>query len=185
WNGTRYSKTSLVSLAQVYQSSAEKYKRDIGVFLMHWFSEDPLVSVQTSGSTGEPKTIRVKKEYMINSCLATQKFFKLPEKTLALLCLPATYIAGKLMLVRAIVLGWHLDAVEPRANPLKSCQKTYDFCAMTPFQLNHSLAELHKVKKIIVGGGALSDSLLAKIQNRNPEIFESYGMTETLTHIAV
>lgn len=157
---------------------------EINSFLNKWFDTNSYVEVKTSGSTGKPKVIQLQKKHMVNSAIATGKFFKLHENTTALLCMSPNFIAGKMMLVRAMVLGWHLDVVKPISNPLNKCDKHYDFSAMVPLQLLNSLGDLHKVKKLIVGGGAVSNELLGKIQNSNTEVFETYGMTETITHIA-
>lgn len=184
WNGKPLTKTQLLHLATNYKSSAEKHLQDIGLFLEAWFDENPLIEVQTSGSTGAPKKMWVKKQYMVNSAKATQDFFELPAQTSALLCLPATYIAGKLMLVRALTLGWEMDSVKPQAHPLEVHKKRYDFIAFTPYQLEKSMENLHLANKIMVGGGMVSSTLLEKIQNIPSEIFETYAMTETLTHIA-
>mgnify|MGYP003387975131 FL=1 len=89
------------------------------LFLSDWFSANDFVKVTTSGSTGKPAVIVLKKEFMKNSALATGDFFDVQENTTALLCLPVAYIAGKMMLVRALVLGWHLDVVKPTSKPLK------------------------------------------------------------------
>ncbi|SDX49271.1 O-succinylbenzoic acid--CoA ligase [Lutibacter oricola] len=158
---------------------------EVHSFLIDWFDTKLFVEVKTSGSTGTPKIIKLQKEFMINSALATGSYFNLNEKTTALLCMSANYIAGKMMLVRALTLGWHLDVVEANSNPLKDLDKTYDFSAMVPLQLNNSLNEIHKVKRLIVGGGVVSNELLQKIKNIKTEIFATYGMTETITHIAV
>src|SRR5699024_610766 len=160
------------------------YLQHIGLFFQDWLNDSPLIEVQTSGSTGRPKRITVQKQRMINSAIATGHFFELPAQTTALLCMPATYIAGKLMLVRAMVLGWHLDNVQPQARPFTVTKKQYDFGAITPYQLQHSLADLDHVKKLIVGGGVVSDHLRAAVQQYPTAIYETYGMTETLTHIA-
>ncbi|MGO3707878.1 MAG: AMP-binding protein [Mesonia hippocampi] len=174
----------LLALAKFYLNEGEPFQEEIALFLQDWLDDKDYVFVKTSGSTGTPKTIKVKKQFMVNSAVATGKFFKLPEKTTALLCLPATYIAGKLMLVRAMVLGWHLDSVQPKSNPLDAVFKRYDFSAMTPFQLDNSLGRLHLVKKLIVGGGAISVHLKRLIQGIDTKVYETYGMTETVTHIA-
>lgn len=159
--------------------------KDIYVFLNDWFNKDEFINVITSGSTGKPAQIKLKKEHMINSARATGSFFKLPEDTTALLCLSPNYIAGKMMLVRALTLGWQLDMVEPGINPLDKLKKHYDFCAMVPIQVQNSLSKLHFIKKLIVGGGAVSIELIKKLQNVSTEVFATYGMTETITHIAV
>ena len=140
--------------------------------------------MQTSGSTGTPKIIEIKKEFMINSALATGAYFDLHENTSALLCMNPDFIAGKMMLVRALVLGWKLDVVTPSLNPLKELEKTYDFSAMVPLQVSNSLSDLHKIKKLIIGGGVISNELESKLQSIKTECFATYGMTETVSHIA-
>ncbi|MDF1517127.1 MAG: AMP-binding protein [Lutibacter sp.] len=158
---------------------------EVSDFLRNWFDENSFVEVKTSGSTGNPKIIRLQKSHLINSAKATGDYFNLPENTTALLCMSTNYIAGKMMLVRALTLGWHLDVVKPTSNPLKNSDKNYDFSAMVPLQLHNSLEDIHKIKKMIVGGGTVSNELLSKIQEVKTEIFATYGMTETITHIAV
>ncbi len=153
-------------------------------FLTEWFSNDRELIVQTSGSTGMPKKIAIHKKFMINSAIATGEFFNLQAKTKALLCLSPSYIAGKMMLVRAMVLGWNLDVIAPVSLPLRK-NKTYDFVAMVPLQVQKSIKDLYKVKLILVGGGVLDKKILDKITFQNTKIFQSYGMTETVTHIAV
>ncbi|MCH3884739.1 AMP-binding protein [Tenacibaculum aquimarinum] len=151
-------------------------------FLFNWFSSDE-IQVQTSGSTGKPKVIQLKKEFMINSALATGNFFHLPENTTALLCLSPDYIAGKMMLVRALTLGWQLDLVAPTSKV--KINKEYDFSAMVSIQVENSIAEINKIKKLIIGGGVVSEELKNKLQKINTAFFATYGMTETITHIAV
>ena len=158
---------------------------DTAIFLEQWFSGDEKLKVMTSGSTGKPKEIELGKVQMVNSALATGNFFGLFSKTSALLCLPTKYIAGKMMLVRAMILGWELDVVEPASSPLRGLTSSYDFVAMVPLQLENSLEDLYKIRSLIVGGAAVSVPLAAKIKNKKTKIFATYGMTETITHIAV
>ncbi|WP_372794726.1 AMP-binding protein [Lutibacter sp.] len=158
---------------------------ELQFFLKQWFNKENFIQVNTSGSTGNPKLIQLQKKHMVNSALATGTYFHLPKNTKALLCMSPNFIAGKMMLVRALTLGWYIDVVEPTSNPLKNINKQYDFSAMVPLQLNNSLSDIYKIKKLIVGGGAVSNELLNKIQNINTEVFATYGMTETITHIAV
>ncbi|CAL2085225.1 AMP-binding protein [Tenacibaculum sp. 190524A02b] len=164
---------------------SKKLSEEVVSFLKAWYDVNDFVIVQTSGSTGKPKSIKLKKEYMVNSAKATGAFFELPEKTSALLCMSVNYIAGKMMLVRALTLGWHIDIKRAEANPLKNVEKKYDFCAMVPMQLAASLKELGKIEKLIVGGGVVSNDLYKQIQNKSTKIYATYGMTETITHIAV
>ena len=140
-------------------SYAHDFSKELYGFFETWFSKDPFILVNTSGSTGVPKEIMLQKEQMIHSAFATGKYFDLEENTTALLCLSANFIAGKMMLVRALILGWKLDVVLPDASPLKNIQKEYDFSAMVPLQLENSIHSLHLIKTLIVGGGVVSIDL--------------------------
>ena len=183
-NKLHFINEELAAVAYSYIKEGEPYEGSVGNFLLDWLNDRDYIEAKTSGSTGPPKVIRLKKKHMINSALATGKFFELPAGTTALHCLPCEFIAGKMMLVRAMVLGWQLDIVPPRANPLDQLFKIYDFCAMTPFQLDNSLGRLHLVKKLIIGGGSVSSHQKELVQGLRTEIFETYGMTETITHVA-
>lgn len=159
--------------------------KEVYLFLNQWFDNAAFVAVNTSGSTGKPKIIKLKKEHMINSALATATYFNIGPKATALLCLSPNYIAGKMMLVRALTLGLCLDIVDPTGNPLENIEKEYDFSAMVPLQLFNALATIEKIKTLIVGGGVVSFPLQCKIQNVSTKIYATYGMTETTSHIAV
>lgn len=159
---------------------------EVYVFLKELFSKSTAIKVQTSGSTGVPKKIHIRKRYLLNSAKMTASFFKLEKGASALLCLSTDYIAGKMMLVRALVHGWHLDIVSATANPLKAINKTYDFSAMTPMQVAQSIDDLHKVKTLIIGGGVVSKDLQEKLQHKpTTTCFATYGMTETVSHVAL
>ena len=164
---------------------AETNYSEIVSFLQNWFDDSLHVSVNTSGSTGKPKSIPLQKKHMIHSAKATGKIFDLQENASTLLCLPINFIAGKMMLIRAITLGWHLDIVPPSKNPLKNIEKEYDFSAMTPMQVFYSLKYMSKIKKIIIGGGTISEEIQHKITEVPTKMYATYGMTETCTHIAI
>lgn len=184
-NGQNFNDFELYEFAKELEKSGEHYEIQIGKFLKQWLDKTSSVLVKTSGSTGTPKEIQLCKQQMINSAKATGIFFKLPEKTTALLCLPANYIAGKMMLVRAMVLGWNLHVVAPEKDAITQYDNEYDFVAMVPYQVHHSIKSLNKIRKLIIGGGAISEKLNQELQNVNTEVFATYGMTETITHIAV
>ena len=164
---------------------SQSISKEINQFLKEWFSIDPYIVVKTSGSTGNPKSISLRKDFMINSALATGSYFQLGENTKALCCLPINFIAGKMMLVRALVLGWNLDVIEPTSNPLQEITKEYDFSAMVPLQLRNSFSKIDQIKTLIVGGGVVSKDLEKAIQTVNTKCYATYGMTETITHIAI
>ena len=164
---------------------SQSISREINKFLIEWFSTDPYILVKTSGSTGNPKSIHLRKDFMINSALATGHYFQLGENTKALCCLPIKFIAGKMMLVRALTLGWDLDVIESTSNPLQEITKEYDFSAMVPLQLRNSISKINQIKTLIVGGGVVSKDLKKAIQSVHTKCFATYGMTETSTHVAV
>jgi len=181
----QYSTPELLEFAKNLENKGTHYEINIGVFLQQWLNDSDTVNVKTSGSTGKPKDISLFKNRMVNSAKATGVFFKLGENTTSLLCLPSNYIAGKMMLVRAMVLGWNLHIVAPQKDALTQYDNDYDFVAMVPYQVEYSIAALHKVHKLIIGGGAISKELDDKLQEVDTEVFATYGMTETITHIAV
>jgi O-succinylbenzoic acid--CoA ligase len=160
-------------------------------FLEEWFSDSDTVKVQTSGSTGVPKIFDIEKNKMINSAEMTCNFLGLQEGDTALICLPVEYISGKMMVVRSIVRKLKLMIVDPSTKPVEHLNEEIDFCAMTPLQVENSLDQLHLVKNLIIGGAAISDSLKKKIiqalslSNSSTKIFETYGMSETLSHIGL
>lgn len=154
-------------------------------FFKSWFSQSDFMSVKTSGSTGKPKVFDIEKSKMVNSATMTCDFLKLESQNTALLCLPVEYISGKMLLVRAIVRKMTVIVVEPSLHPLENINTPIDFCAMTPLQVENSLDKLHLIKKLIIGGAAVSESLKSKLSTINTEIYETYGMSETLSHIAL
>ena len=184
-NEKSFSLTDLILLAEALQLEGDKEEKEISEFLLEWLYPKNTILVNTSGSTGSPKTIVLEKEKMIASAKATGTFFDLPAGIDALQCLSVNYIAGKMMLVRAMTLGWHLDIVSPNKQPLLQTIKSYDFAAMVPMQVQHSLKELHRIKKIIVGGAPVSAVLEKQLQEVPSKVFATYGMTETITHVAI
>ena len=185
FNSISYQFNELKEVAYELIKEGKPYEKAIGDFLLCWLDDKPTIEVKTSGSTGTPKNCILQKQHMINSALTTGEYFHLMPGNTSLLCLLADYIAGKMMIVRAMVLGLELDCVEPVSTPLAGLYKDYDFIAMVPVQLEKSLDELKRVKTLIIGGAAISGNLLKKVQEKHTAIFETYGMTETITHVAV
>lgn len=183
-NEKHFSKKELCLFANEIAVSKEEYEQQLAKFILEWFDNKDYIELTTSGTTGTPKIIQLKKEAMVNSALATAAFFNLKENCKALHCLPTQYIAGKMMLVRALVLGWDMDFVKPDTHPLDGDAKTYDFAAMVPLQVEKSLKHLHRVKTIIIGGAKLDITLVNKLKTIPTALYETYGMTETITHIA-
>lgn len=170
-------------------SSLTEFEKKVKIFLEEWFSEKTEVNVQTSGSTGVPKIFEIEKKKMVNSAVMTCNFLGLKEGNTALLCLPVEYISGKMMIVRSIERKLKLIITNPSLNPVENLEEEIDFCAMTPLQVENSLEKLHLIKNLIIGGAAVSESLKNKILQMKPSpsnrIFETYGMSETLSHIGL
>ncbi|MFT7612119.1 MAG: O-succinylbenzoic acid--CoA ligase [Parvicellaceae bacterium] len=162
---------------------------EVFVFLKSWYSTDEKIHQKTSGSTGDPKIIELSREMMIASARATCKHFNIVDKSTIHLCLPVDYIAGKMMLIRAMVSGARLIVEEPAGSPLKGNRDKINFCAMTPMQVHGILKEdptrFDLVKQLIIGGGTVSNVLNRMLQNLNTLCYSTYGMTETATHVAV
>ncbi|MEE8437199.1 MAG: enolase C-terminal domain-like protein [Candidatus Neomarinimicrobiota bacterium] len=158
----------------------------VNEFIKDWLNPEDSIKIMTSGSTGKPKEFMVKKKHMLNSALSTADCFGLKEGDSALLCLPVKFIAGKMMIVRSLVIGLDLTIVPPVSDPLSELDGLFDFTALVPLQLRRCLENgtVKKVRKIIVGGGRLGTDLEVLTQNINTTVFETFGMTETLTHVA-
>lgn len=159
-------------------------------FLSDWLNEEEHVTVHTSGSTGAPKPIQLQKSRMAAHALMTGDYFQLQPGDKALVCLPAAYIAGKMMLVRGIVLGLDLTFVEPGSRPLANLPpQDFAFAAMVPLQveqsLQHDKTAFEKIRTVIIGGAPISPALREQLQRCSNHVYATYGMTETITHIAV
>ncbi|MDO3427290.1 AMP-binding protein [Chryseobacterium sp. APV1] len=160
-------------------------------FLEEWFSDSDTVKVQTSGSTGTPKVFDIEKSRMMNSAEMTCDFLGLKEGDTALICLPVEYISGKMMVVRSMMRKLKLIVVDPSVKPVETLDRKIDFCAMTPLQVENSLDKLYLIKNLIIGGAAVSEDVKKKmkeaLKNSDSEnfIFETYGMSETLSHIGL
>ena len=173
-------------------------------FLEEWNNPSPYVHVKTSGSTGAPKPMLVEKQRMLNSARITCDFLGLRPGDTALLCMSLDYIAGKMMVVRSLERGLKLTTVEPSGHPLSTSNlppstfhiphSTFHiphFTAMVPLQVYNTLQvpeereRLKKIKHLIIGGGAIDDSLAAELKDFPNNIWSTYGMTETLSHIAL
>ncbi|MBL0738147.1 AMP-binding protein [Flavobacterium sp. GN10] len=183
-NGYHLNAKDLCRVAYSFIKEGDAYEQSIGEFFLDWFDKKDYVEMTTSGTTGLPKLVRLKKQAMIQSALATGDFFDLKPGDKALLCLPTQFIAGKMMLVRSLILGLELDVVSPSLHPLQFNTTTYDFVAMVPLQVQNSIEGLSKVRKLIIGGAKLDSALEEKLLSLKTEIYETYGMTETITHIA-
>ena len=185
-NGLSYTQADdLLQFAVELKAQGAPHEVQLANFLNEWFDNQSFILATTSGSTGEPKQMRLAKSAMIQSARTTGKALELGAGTEALLCLSPNFIAGKMMAVRALTLGWHLHVVAPSMEALTEYDSQYDFAALVPAQATSSLTALEKVGTVLIGGGAVSPSLEANLKEIDTRAFASYGMTETVSHIAL
>ena len=161
-----------------------KEKKDYYNFLKSWFDHKDYILTKTSGSTGNPKEIKLKKLDLIESSKLTARYFDLKVGDKVINCLPIKYIAGKMMLVRSLVLGLDLYIFPVTSSPISDLKNNYELIAFTPIQLENSIPFIEKIKKVLVGGSPVQKTLKEKILDSKSTVYETYGMTETITHIA-
>ena len=180
----------ITSLYESHESEMTVSEKDVVSFLLLWFDEKDFIEVKTSGSTGEPKLIKLPKETMRKSAQTTLDFFSLKPGMTALLALPVSYIAGKMMVVRALEGDLRLKSIDvtsditPFLKSLPEEELIFDFCALIPMQIekvlaNNELKSLNKLRNIIVGGAPLNDTTIKALKESQSNIFITYGMTET------
>jgi O-succinylbenzoic acid--CoA ligase len=177
------------------------YFKKVFEFKKAWEFGQETFEIQTSGSTGQPKKILLRRKQMLASVKMTAKAFNLKEGDTAFCCLNIDYIAGMMMLVRAFEIGMDLLIVEPKSNPFEDIEKHLyilkanrgqNFFAFVPLQIQTLLDNtpiysdiLNSAKAIIIGGAAVNEAILEKIQKIYRPVYVTYGMSETLTHIAI
>lgn len=213
-NGTTYSAEQCrvpdgMTISMLHQTMLEQHGEksflvDVAKFLEEWFNSSDLLQVQTSGSTGTPKKLMVEKDRMMNSACMTLSFLGLKAGDGALLCMPLAYIAGKMVVVRSLVGRLNLCVTEPSSNPMQAWyeQELSDgksasdivvptFAAMIPMQVYNCVRDplsdklLRQVRELIIGGGAVDVDLGARLNDYPNHVWSTYGMTETLSHIAL
>ncbi len=173
------------------QYGKDSFHSALADLLAEWFDSSERLNVQTSGSTGVPKVLSVEKRRMINSAMMTVSFLNLKADDTALLCMPLRYIAGKMVVVRALVAGLNLIPVTPCGHPLKGLENAPVFAAMIPMQVFNSLSVhdekvlLTRITHLIIGGGAIDVQMEEELKDFPNAVWSTYGMTETLSHIAM
>ncbi len=164
---------------------------DLKKFTDEWLSDVPAIEVHTSGSTGRPTRIQVEKSRMRHSAALTMRTLGLNKGGTALLCMPLQYIGGKMMVVRALEWGMQLIAVEPSGHPLSDIDQPITLAAMVPMQVWNSLQvpeerkRLQGIQHLLIGGGAINEQLAAALRPFTNAVWSTYGMTETVSHIAL
>ncbi len=171
----------------------EQWKQELSALIVHLaLMKGRALPALTSGTTGRPKLIRISRRDLVQSARLTYDTFGLREGDRVLLCLPCAYIAGKMMVVRAMALGLDLHIIDPRGSVLDNLKvpDRFQFTAMVPLQLHRAIQEDRKrvedqFRTILLGGGPVSDVLEEDLQGLRTEVFQGYASTETVTHVAL
>src|SRR5258708_7474038 len=187
-NGKKYSFDQLI--ASRANESASEFEKSTLTFCKSWITGQQEFFIYTSGSTGPPRQILLKRSQMEASARKTIEALELKAGETSLICLDTKFIAGQMMLVRSLIAGMNIVSVEPSSNPFDKIEsQQIDFVALVPYQLEnileHTPEKLNQVCCTIIGGATISDSLKDKIKNSRCAIYATYGMTETLSHIAL
>ncbi len=167
------------------------FERSTLQFINDWSNGGNSFSIQTSGSTGKPKIIIVSRQQMVESAKATIKALKLMPGQTSLLCMAPKFIGGKMMIVRSLLRDMNIVAVAPSSDPLKVLTESIDFTAMVPLQVktiledSESTKKLSQINNVLIGGGSVDSTLQKQLKALNIQAYSTYGMTETVSHIAL
>ena len=178
-------------IAKINISELEDWEQDLFSFIRAFIEGQDFYEIRTSGSTGEPKKIKVHRDDLILSAGITNDFLGLDSQSTAIHCLPSRFIAGKMMFVRAFVGDYNLIVTKPVSNSLESLDHKVDFIALTPFQVEQilkskeSTQKLRGIREVIIGGASVNDSIISRISEWTNNVYNTYGMTETLSHVAM
>lgn len=189
--GERYTADTLHVLKARAEEHKDSSRQTLYDFLREWFADSPYMTVHTSGSTGTPKELIVRKEQMIQSARLTCEFLNLQAGDTALLCMNLRYIGAMMVVVRSLVAGLNLIVRSASGHPLADVRTPLKFTAMVPLQVYNTLqipAERERLEQtdiLIIGGGAIDEALEADIKTLPGAVYSTYGMTETLSHIAL
>lgn len=188
WIELRGTRTPLTSLERIDKTKLTPNELQAVDFCIHWLNGQSTFNITTSGSTGTPKPITIERKAMTASAAATVKALGLRAGMTSLVCLDTHFIAGMMMLVRCLNTGMNMIVAEPSANPMKGLHEiSVDFTALVPYQLKAMLKEGQRLSigTIILGGAAVGAELIRDIQQVSSACYATFGMTETLSHIAL
>jgi O-succinylbenzoic acid--CoA ligase len=185
-----YSQESLTDLcnSKISNPLVQFWEKEVYAFILQWLGDSETIIQYSSGTTGKSKMIRLQKTAMVKSAESTCRFFSLTRGQTAALCLPVEYIAGKMMVVRSIVCGLNLFITEPKSKPEFQDIEKIDFCAMVPFQATNTFltnGDLPPIRILIIGGAEISRELEKLVKDIPVEVYATYGMAETCSHIAL
>lgn len=188
YKGRKFEHSDWRTLVELLRQDGD-WQTEVGRTINQWQSKMNPLSAHTSGSTGEPKQIHLQRDHVEASAKLTNTTFDLESGITALFCLPAQFIAGKMMIIRALVNQWNLIVSNPNTDALKDVTGSIDFAAMTPYQVEQSIVRFpsafESIHKLIIGGAPIPQTLELQLNKVKPQSFTTYGMTETITHIAI
>ena len=189
-NHQKFAGNRLTELSQskVNNAAIPAWEKDIFRFILTWMDDNDFIVQHSSGTTGRSKKLHLLKKSMVVSAENTLSFFDLLPGQTAVLCLPMQYIAGKMMVVRCLVGGLNMEIVEPGSLPELSGIGQIDFCSMVPLQvlnLMKKTGDLSPIKKLLIGGSEITRELESLVSDVSTEVFASFGMAETCSHIAL
>ncbi|MEM7549718.1 MAG: AMP-binding protein [Bacteroidota bacterium] len=169
-----------------------EYSKSVLAFCKDWLNGLPELTINTSGSTGKPKLIQLSREDITYSVERTEKALGLKPGFNALCCLNTDFIAGKMMLIRSMEIGMNVIVVPPSGNPYKFLEPSIsiNFIALVPYQLQaveeqRMLPMLNQVDCVIIGGAPLTSNQEEIVNQLETRVFQTYGMTETVSHVAL
>jgi len=190
--GMTYTQSDVLSVIRNEDSKEwSDFHLELFHFLEDWFAPSEEITIHTSGSTGKPKSMLVKKKLMMQSACITCEYLQLKPKDKILLCMALNFIAGKMMVVRALVAGLDIYPVAPSGHPLVDINQEFHFASMVPLQIFNSLQvpkeadRLRNIGNLLIGGGSINPSLEKELKDFPNPVYASYGMAETLSHIAL
>jgi O-succinylbenzoic acid--CoA ligase len=191
-NGREFSYAAIQEYPAHVAEPLNGYEAKVLDFIRQWLNGTQEFTLTTSGSTGAPSAITLRRRQLEASARRTADFFDLGPGDRALVCLNCEYIGGLMMLVRGLERNMHLTIVEPHADPFAyvAADAEFDFSAFVPLQLKMVLAagradRLNKMKALLVGGAPADASLQQELQPLTTAVWLTYGMTETCSHVAL
>ncbi len=183
---------SFEKIREQKEVSRSPFEESTFAFLREWLSGEETFQMVTSGSTGKAKVISLSRDQMIESAQQTASKIGLKKFSRALVCIDTKYIGGKMMLVRCLTSGLSIMALDPCANPLIKIpvDECVQFTALVPYQINAILESKHphllnNLDKVLIGGAPLDSGTREKLNPFQCECYETFGMTETVSHIAL
>ena len=185
FQGRTYAYDELWDVAYSLVKEGDSFERGLGDFILDWISDKDYIVQHSSGSTGAPRPILLKKTHLVHSARATGSLLHLGAGSRALDCLPLAAISGKMMWIRAMVLGWDMVGIPAVSEPLKEISGRFDVAAMVPLQVQKSLPWLSRIGTLLIGGAPISPKLLSQLPAAHRGLWQTYGMTETGSHIAI